>query len=615
MSPVPPSPADPPTGCPLPGLTTPGPTPADRPEESENTPHVQRLVHELRVHQAELEAQNEELRQAQGQLAGAREYLLQLFQAAPVGYVVLDSLGLVLEANDTFERLLGPPGNAVRGVALDRHMVGSSGDEFRARYGAFYRRPGDRSLELWFARAAGEPFLGRLVAASRRIEHAAAADREALLVVVLDVTAERQAETATRAHTRQLRSLLDFSTRSFATAIEAGQSALAESLKVTGSRSGVLHLLDGAGRAPSMSAWQRTAPAGKGLAATVAAGLSGIWLQAIRDGQPVWSDDPDGSGSPALWPEVGPPSQRLLAVAAGDRACPVAVIGLADAPAPFSRTDADGVQLLMARLREIIDRLAIEARITDQRARSFHADRMRTLGEMATGMAHEINQPLNGIRVFAEGLLVGLRRGWPVVETELTEALRDIVRLVDRASGTIDHVRALAADRDDQPPVPFALAPVVNRAVALARGQMHAAGIAVDCQATGELPLACGWPGAIEQVVLILLDNARDAVVERQQRRQAGPGEWVPQILVRVAVDGGNLVLTVMDNGDGVPEPVRARIFDPFFTTKEVGKGTGLGLATARSIVERHGGVIQLTSPAEGGAVFRVALPVRGAAG
>jgi signal transduction histidine kinase len=468
---------------------------------------------------------------------------------------------------------------------------------------------------VWFARADEAPFLGRLVAAPRRIEHAAAPDHEALLVVVLDVTAERQAEAATRVHNQQLRSLLDFSTRSFATAIEAGQFALAESLRVTGSRIGVLHLLDDAGGAPAMSAWQRAVPAGQGLVARTAAGLSGVWLQAARDGRPVWSEDPAGSGSLALWPGVGPPGQRLLTVAAGDPARPVAVIGLGDAMAPFSTADADGVQLLMARLRDILDRLAVEARITDQRARSFHADRMRTLGEMATGMAHEINQPLNGIRVFAESLLVGLRRGWPVVQTEWVETLDDIVKLVDRASGTIDHVRALAADRDDQPPVTFALASVTNRAVTLMRGQMHAAGVTVDCGADGDLPLLCGWPGAIEQVVLILLGNARDALAERQQRPRPGPGEWVPQIRVRAATEGSDVVLTVTDNGDGVPDPVAARIFDPFFTTKEVGKGTGLGLAIARSIVERHGGVIQLVPQGGGGAVFRVALPVRGAAG
>ncbi len=265
--------------------------------------------------------------------------------------------------------------------------------------------------------------------------------------------------------------------------------------------------------------------------------------------------------------------------------------------------------------QDVTERRALEAQIEQQRLRAQQADRLQALGEMATGVAHELNQPLNGIRAFAEGLLIARQRGWQVTPETQIETLRDIIDQVDRMTAIIDHMRVFARDPSRQQPQSFALTEPVAGALRLMGAQLRVHGIRVSQDAADDLPVCVGWPNAVEQIVLNLLSNARDALDARRRRQKAHAEDtspdWRPELRLQLAVaaDRRHVQLAVADNGGGIASGTLERIFEPFFTTKEPGEGTGLGLAISLGIAERHGGRIQVENRPGDGVTFTLVLP------
>jgi PAS domain S-box-containing protein len=264
---------------------------------------------------------------------------------------------------------------------------------------------------------------------------------------------------------------------------------------------------------------------------------------------------------------------------------------------------------------DVTERTRLQREIESQRLKAVEVDRLHALGEMASGMAHELNQPLNGIRAFAEGVLLAPRVGWSPTRGDVCSALQDIVAQVDRMSELIDHMRAFARDEGGLDPEPFQVEAAVHGALKLVGAQLRVHGIAVCQELAAATPWCCGWPHALEQVVLNLVANARDALDERQQRERAGEGDarvaWSPRLTLRTGAgpDPASLFLEVADNGGGIAPDVVDRIFEPFFTTKSVGRGTGLGLAISRAITEKHSGRIEVDNRPGEGVTFRLVVP------
>ena len=273
-----------------------------------------------------------------------------------------------------------------------------------------------------------------------------------------------------------------------------------------------------------------------------------------------------------------------------------------------------GRRVMFALARDITDRQRMQAEIESQRLRVLQADRLQALGEMASGVAHEINQPLSGIRAFAEGVLLGPSVGWTPTPDDMRQALQDIVGQVDRITDVVDHMRSLARDDSRQDAVEFTVDEPVTAALKLFGVQMRARGVRLRTELSTALPACLGWPNAIERVVLNLLSNSRDAIDGRLALQREGapdcPADWRPQVTMAAASDGAVVRLSVTDNGGGIPEAIVGRVFDPFFTTKPVDKGTGIGLSIARSITERHQGRIEIDNRPGSGVTFTVVLPV-----
>jgi C4-dicarboxylate-specific signal transduction histidine kinase len=266
---------------------------------------------------------------------------------------------------------------------------------------------------------------------------------------------------------------------------------------------------------------------------------------------------------------------------------------------------APELQQLAESFNRMVDALA------KAEAQLIQSSKLASLGTLASGVAHELNQPLAIIRGIAQQTIQMLSEPQPSSGESageeanryraLLEDMRLIERQTQRMSQIIMHLRTFARKPKAELEL-VNLNEVAQNALILLREQLKARGIELVEEYAPDLPPVKGEPNALEQVVINLLTNARDAlegqpdgqVVLRTYRVQEGGREWV--------------ALSVQDNGLGVPTELRTQIFDPFFTTKDPGKGTGLGLAISLEIAQKHGGLLQLEEAATG-AHFILRLP------
>ena len=231
-------------------------------------------------------------------------------------------------------------------------------------------------------------------------------------------------------------------------------------------------------------------------------------------------------------------------------------------------------------------------------AQLIQSEKMATVGTLAGGVAHEINNPMDAILGSVQRILRVSKDPEKVVESaqsaqEGTRRCKDIVgKLLKYARQSSDEFTALDINQ------------VINDTVALLTHQLKLENISLQMQLSPRLNVQGNF-NELSQVITNLLINAKDAVVEaRVGGKQAGV------ITVRTTAEKEEVLIEVSDDGVGIAAEDVGKLFDPFFTTKPVGKGTGLGLSICQGIVEKHRGRIQVASKVEDGATFRVFLPI-----
>lgn len=245
-----------------------------------------------------------------------------------------------------------------------------------------------------------------------------------------------------------------------------------------------------------------------------------------------------------------------------------------------------------------VGRVEIYRDLTAQRV--FHSKLLQTeklaaLGQMVSGVAHELSNPLTSILGYAQRLLVGSNA------LGRTEELRQIYQEAERAGSILRQLLSNARDAIPERRL-VSLNQVVMRATELQRFTLAAEKNRVELDLDPALPFVHGDAGQLQQVLINLLSNARHALEEQSHGGVIG--------LRTRRVNDRRVLLEVEDNGPGIPQAIQARIFDPFFTTKPAGVGTGLGLSIVLSVVREHGGQVRLQSPPQGGALFQIELPV-----
>jgi len=245
-------------------------------------------------------------------------------------------------------------------------------------------------------------------------------------------------------------------------------------------------------------------------------------------------------------------------------------------------------------------------------AHIIQSSKLITLGEMATSMAHELNQPLNVIKMAAQSALFEVeetRALQPGADAEavvsanfvqfLEARLERVVEQVDRAATIIDHMRIFGRVPKGQPPVIDAAA-TCRSALQLVGHQLRDAQINIVLHLGEDSHMVKCHPVLLEQVLINLLLNARDAMAEVSVA--------APEILIQVERVEHEVIIVVSDNGPGISPLLRERIFEPFFTTKSAESGTGLGLSVSYGIVRDSGGRLELLN-SNSGCEFRIVLP------
>lgn len=231
-----------------------------------------------------------------------------------------------------------------------------------------------------------------------------------------------------------------------------------------------------------------------------------------------------------------------------------------------------------------------------------HVSRVTLLGQFATTLAHELNQPLGAILRNAEAAELFLKADAPDLD-EVRAILADIRKDDQRAGGVIDRMRALLKRRDLEVK-PLEIAALIREVAVFICADAAARHVTIETDVPDGLPAVRGDEVQIQQVLLNLILNAMDALNGCEGERR---------VAVRARRDGAGAVeIVVSDTGRGIAEDQMARLFEPFFTTKP--QGMGVGLAISRTIVHAHGGTIRVENNVKRGATFRVALPVEGGA-
>ena len=244
-----------------------------------------------------------------------------------------------------------------------------------------------------------------------------------------------------------------------------------------------------------------------------------------------------------------------------------------------------------------VGRVEIYRDLTAQRvfqSKLLQTEKLAALGQMVSGIAHELSSPLTSILGYAQRLLTGAHA------LGQTEEARQIYQEAERAVSILRQLLSNARETIPERRL-VSLNQVVMRATELQRFTLAAEKIRVELDLDPALPFIQGDAGQLQQVLINLLSNARHAVEE-----QSGGG--VIRLRTR-RVNDRRVLLEVQDNGPGIPQAIQARVFDPFFTTKPAGVGTGLGLSIVLSVVREHGGQVRLQSPPQGGALFQIELP------
>ncbi|MFZ4547398.1 MAG: PAS domain S-box protein [Bacteroidales bacterium] len=241
-------------------------------------------------------------------------------------------------------------------------------------------------------------------------------------------------------------------------------------------------------------------------------------------------------------------------------------------------------------------------------AKQIHADRMASLGEMAAGIAHEINQPLNIISMTLDNILIQATKSKIVDMGYMNKKSDKIFENITRMRDIIDHVRAFSRSDDKTIHTFFNVNLSIVNAASMMMEQFKHLGIKLNLQLDQQITPVTGNTYKFEQVVLNLLSNAKDAVLEKERKPEQDKEMIVD---IRSYHDDQSIVVEVADNGIGISKDNIQNIMLPFFTTKEEGKGTGLGLSISHQIMKDIGGTIEFNSDYSTGTKVKLVLPVQ----
>lgn len=257
-----------------------------------------------------------------------------------------------------------------------------------------------------------------------------------------------------------------------------------------------------------------------------------------------------------------------------------------------------GVQLLRGVLVDITDRKTAEEQVARQQAELAHVARVSTMGEMASGLAHELNQPLTAVVNFAHGALLRLRSD-ASVHQDVLEAIETASDQAHRAAEIIRRLTSFVQKREPRRSS-CDLNQTIREVIGFSAAEARDHHVKIRLHPTVDLPLVQADDIQIQQVILNLVRNGIEAMTEVESPERI--------LEIRTSPIGDAVEVAVRDNGSGLTPEAQERIFTPFFTTKP--QGMGMGLSISRSIIDAHGGRLWATPNPDGGTTFQFTIPV-----
>jgi len=228
----------------------------------------------------------------------------------------------------------------------------------------------------------------------------------------------------------------------------------------------------------------------------------------------------------------------------------------------------------------------------EQEQKAVEQSRLAALGELAAGIAHEINQPLHSIAFSIDNMMLAIDED-DADKEYLQNKTKNIFADVDRMKHIIDHIRIFSRKQSEDENEPFNINTSIVNAVNMIKEQYQNHRISLSLDLAENLPEISGNLYRFEQVVLILLSNGKDAIETKAESTEV---DYQKQLTLKTFQENDNITMEFEDNGTGIPKAILEKVFNPFFTTKKPGQGTGLGLSIAIGIIEKMGGSIKVES-------------------
>ncbi|HAQ19994.1 MAG TPA: hybrid sensor histidine kinase/response regulator [Prolixibacteraceae bacterium] len=258
------------------------------------------------------------------------------------------------------------------------------------------------------------------------------------------------------------------------------------------------------------------------------------------------------------------------------------------------------IKAYMAVIRDISERKFFEKQLR-------HSERMAGIGELATGMAHEINQPLNTMSMTIDNIIFAIENK-TINESYLKAKIEKVFDNITRIKKIIDHVRTFSRDQDDFVHGQFDIVTSINNCISMISEQMNHHEINLTFKNSPEIPMITGNTYRFEQVILNLLFNAKDAIDEKKKNLRK---DFRKKIDITADFTDNQIIIEIKDNGIGINQKDIDKVLLPFYTTKTPGQGTGLGLSISYGIIKELGGEIDLQSKLNQGTTVLIKIPVQ----
>ena len=561
------------------------------------------LENRVKQRTVELEKEIEDRKQTERALRVSEERNRTILKTAIDGFFIVNSNGDLLEVNDAYCQMIGYTQQELLGMSVIDLDVAEAPNDAAGRI-EYILRQGWSRFESLQRRKDGTVIN---IEASVTSLHNGTGQ---MVCFLRDITERKRTDEELALNMQRIQALLQLNQMTEATLSEITDFALEEAVRLTGSKIGYLAFLNDEETVLTMNQWSKTAMKECEITDKIyqySVEGTGLWGEAVRQRRAVITNDYLASNP---WkkgiPDGHVPVRRHMntPIFNGDKI--VAVAGVGNKEAEYGETDVQQISLMMQGMWRLIERKRAEKEREEFLAKLAQANKMEAIGTLAGGISHDFNNLLQAISGYTELLIMHKNK-----EDNEFRILNEIVKTSERAANLVQQL-LLFSRKKELERKPVDLNHSVEQTDKILKRTIPKM-IEINLRLDPQLWIIGADPIQLEQILLNLGKNAADAMPEggklsiETENVQLDEG-YMPN---RWGTPPGRYVkLTVSDTGFGMDRETRNKIFEPFYTTKDIGKGTGLGLASVYGIVKNHGGYINCYSEIGHGAIFRIYFPV-----